>query len=207
MNIYTYYQQVAGMQDFSPLINLWKEKWTEVGFNPIVLTNADCKPKPLFDLIVRHVSTLPTINPQNYTINNFTRWIAMDYVKGGLHIDSDVFPGKNIDKLSEYKWDHNRITILQKDNCPCGVWIPADGCRHLIAFMLDYNHPIKVNGQDHCCDQEFYRWVKPHVAWLDTKDVIGSYLTEENYLDYPMIHYPTANLPAGDKATIIRSLL
>lgn len=208
MNVYTYYEQVNELEDFHTLIDFWQEKWLEAGHTPCVLSTKDCD-GVTYEQVTYHISKLPTVNPPQYELNNFLRWTAMDAITnktgvGALHIDSDVFPN-NFKDLPDF--DRTLPTILQKDICPCGVWIPAAGCSDIIKCMYQYKKGVIMPQGEHCCDQEFFRWLVPQVKWLKVIDFIKSYKTEQDWEVGQMIHYPTANLPAGNKATTIRNLL
>lgn len=202
MKVYTYFEQAPELPSFLPLVRLWQKSWKDAGHEPIILTSDVCDSR--LPALLRHVDSLPTINPRGYEVNNFVRWLAMDCVGGGLHVDSDVFPNK-FNKLPEF--DLGYITILQKDLCPCGFWVPAEGCASLVSKVFEYYKGIKIGGQEHCCDQEFIRWLTPNVSWVKVVDFIKSYLTESDWQSGKLIHYPTSNLPLGDKATIIKNLL
>lgn len=216
MKVYTYYKQDCQLQDFSPLVNLWVKEWIKAGFEPEVLINTPVS-HPQYELVVNTIKNLPSVNPKGYTDANIIRWLAMDLVGGGLHLDSDVFP--NHTKINSFKESllnnpsfsgsllNQRLTFFQKDIVPCAVWWkPHFDFKAIVKYAK--SKPLLVNGCPHYSDQEFWRFYclnNQHA--FNVNRLCGTFKYEPNWKDYWMIHYPTNNLPSGNKADIIKSLI
>lgn len=209
LKVFTYFEQDPELGNFNSLVEFWKQEWQAVGVEPVVLTLEDAKKHKSFDEVESHLKTLPSVTPRVYTEQCFRRWLAMDLV-GGLHLDSDVLPNpKKIAYLKTFLNDLVELpfintNVLQKDVCPCAVWV-GPGFNEVIKGILKYDKPIEFAGKMHCTDQEFFRWFIPS-PYCSVRDICSSYLDGDFWLEFPMIHFPTNNLPQGDKFTLVKSI-
>lgn len=76
----------------STLIDIWRRAWKAQGWEPIILTPKDAKAHPRYEELHAKFAAFPTINPKEYEVACFDRWIAMAQVGGGICVDYDVLP-------------------------------------------------------------------------------------------------------------------
>lgn len=98
--VYTYYDGVYedsieprdtdALAEQRSLISIWKRSWAKRGWFPQVLTIADAKRHPLFDLITKKLELLPTANAKRYEMACYHRWLAVAARGGGFMSDYDV---------------------------------------------------------------------------------------------------------------------
>jgi hypothetical protein len=203
MKVYTYFRQDPKLANFDSLLALWEDKWKEAGFDPVVLRD-EPKEHPLFKQVLAHVEGLPTVNPRVYTTNDFIRWLAMEQVGGGLHVDSDVFPRGKMPCFPCLRG----IYTFGIGHCPCAVWLPKlNATQHCISKrILSYGlqQADKIRGRAHCSDQGFFQWWKPGYSLMCPN------CTDPKSATSPMVHYPTDDvdcLPGGTKGDKVRFAL
>ena len=93
--IYTYYERFAQWQpqeNQTQLIGIWLRSWYSEGFFPIILSRKDAEAHPSFVEFRDKVSTLPTVNPPEYELACYIRWLAFAHAGGGSFVDYDVMP-------------------------------------------------------------------------------------------------------------------
>lgn len=98
--IYTYYHEMYGEgmpeedaekeKEQREMIRHWKRSWAKRGWAPKVLTQSDAKRHPMFDAFTERVKRLPTVNPMEYEIACYHRWLAVAVMGGGFMADYDV---------------------------------------------------------------------------------------------------------------------
>lgn len=98
--VYTYYHgmyeegmpnaDAAEAQQQFDMINWWKRSWAKRGWAPRVLTQADAKRHPMFHPITERLKQLPTVNPIEYELACYHRWLAVAVMGGGFMSDYDV---------------------------------------------------------------------------------------------------------------------
>ncbi len=91
MKIYTFYNPIPGFKTENELglIELWKTSWSQHGYEPIVIGDAEAKANPRFNEFDSRLSKLPTINGYAYEGACYRRWLAMEHVAGGPCLMSD----------------------------------------------------------------------------------------------------------------------
>lgn len=180
------------MPDFTPMLALWHRSWSMHGWKPIVLGMEDARAHPDFLNVLCHVDRLPTINPKQYTVNDFLRWLAMDQLEGGgLHVDSDVInygftPDLACESLAKMQSGSHRIILYDfdmecedradryygpKNICPSMVGWPASdrsqSASRMIEAMKREDHIASIGGQRHSSDQLFFNRVRVPVYCVD----------------------------------------
>jgi hypothetical protein len=91
MNVYTYYQPLAGFGKQVELINLWKKSWAQNGWKPVVIGSDQAQRDwKEFKRVLSAAEKLPTKNPRTYENNCYLRHLAMKNAGGGLMTDYDV---------------------------------------------------------------------------------------------------------------------
>jgi hypothetical protein len=102
--IYTFYEETdmdhTGMspEDDDKLIQAWAASWTEIGWEPRVLTIAVAAQHKMFAEYDKLLMGLPF---RHFDKLCFYRWISMVVVKGGWMSDYDTFP------LERVRWSTN----------------------------------------------------------------------------------------------------
>ncbi|KAJ8047775.1 hypothetical protein HOLleu_06863 [Holothuria leucospilota] len=94
--IHTYYQPAfdqpkKGMEN-QHVLRVWEKAWVAAGWRTRVVNETDAKRHPDFEELKEKFQTLPTINPDRYTLGNFLRHVAMAAVGGGWMSDYDMLP-------------------------------------------------------------------------------------------------------------------
>ena len=162
MKLYTYYSNVPGISPFdsTKLINLWIERWREVGFEPFVLTEWHARKHPLYEQFNAVVSKFPSVNSFEYERACWIRWLALSAMGGGYASDYDVFPVK-LDELGsvvlpEYTGrDLNAVQILQGACCcPSFVYGLPHAIDELCELFMTGRYGRKdQGGREHWSDQ------------------------------------------------------
>lgn len=90
--VYTYYEKVAEKDDGeqAQMINHWRVSWSKRGWFPVVLQKSDAERHPFFKEYAKAVSRLPTVNPFDYEMACYHRWLAVAAAGGGYMSDYDV---------------------------------------------------------------------------------------------------------------------
>jgi hypothetical protein len=153
MKIHTYHADVAGMIDSPKLIELWKTSWERAGWVAVVLTKDDAMNHPQYNELVDHYhANLPTINPKQYELACYERWLAMAWLGGGWLADSDVMNWSFFPNQPE----SNDLTIYNKAGiCPCLVHGGLNQYQMGVNIFLAHNgsalHPNHASDQDILC--------------------------------------------------------
>jgi len=97
--VYTYYDDLdcyddARKQIYQGMINEWKKSWSRAGWDPVVLSRKDAEAHPYFPeysaLIKASLAKKQNLNPENYELACFIRWLAVANKGGGFMCDYDV---------------------------------------------------------------------------------------------------------------------
>lgn len=88
--IYTYFDYLDAMNEEEKLLELWAESWEYYGWKPVVLDRTVAESHPRFKEWAQKFSQYPSINPKEYELACYYRWIAMAVVDGGFMSDIDV---------------------------------------------------------------------------------------------------------------------
>lgn len=150
MNIYTYHIDVEGMADSVKLIDLWKQSWAKMGWNPMVLTREHSQRHPQYNDLVNHFNNhLPTINPKQYELACYERWLAMVVVGGGWMSDSDVI---NWSFFPNRPKSEDLICFSKGSICPCLVYGGEEAYASGIKLFLSHRggaiNPAHASDQD-----------------------------------------------------------
>lgn len=113
--IYTFYGTIdpsikqTGMTDSADerLLQVWKEKWAEAGWDARILNLDDAKRHPRFSEFDEKLQKIPLNGPNGYYNQLcYYRWLAMAEIGGGWMSDYDVLP-MNIHIHNDYYQDGN----------------------------------------------------------------------------------------------------
>merc|ERR1711933_233218 len=80
-------------QDPEKLLSVWKEAWSNAGFQPIVLSLQDAKRHPRYKYILPMLDGIQFKDGKDkFNFVCFLRWVAMSNSGGGWMADYDTFP-------------------------------------------------------------------------------------------------------------------
>src|SRR5574343_993366 len=94
MKVFTYFNPVPEMDVSTEhkLIVLWQHAWRMSGYEPVILTHLHADAHPQWAEVDELVRSFPTVNPVDYELACWHRWLALAQVGGGLMVDYDVIP-------------------------------------------------------------------------------------------------------------------
>lgn len=96
--IKTFYQKLDNEEEGAPLddpiLSLWREEWSRIGFEPKIITLEDAKRHPYYEIMKGVVEkAFPGDEPAHiYNRYCFYRYLAMAATGGGWHSDYDAMP-------------------------------------------------------------------------------------------------------------------
>jgi len=88
--MHTFYHSIELMEMEDATLDLWREEWTNAGFDTKVLNLEDAKRHPDFTEIEK--AMIPLYGSTGYNAICFYRWLAMAVSGGGWMSDHDTFP-------------------------------------------------------------------------------------------------------------------
>ena len=90
--IYTYYEDLTHFshQVHMSTLKSWARHWYSVGFMPLILSRQQAASHPLYKKFRKRMRKLPTVNPKNYEMACYLRWLAFEQIGGGIMVDFDV---------------------------------------------------------------------------------------------------------------------
>lgn len=196
--VYTYYKQDPKLPDYRPIIKLWQENWTAMGWCPVVLKEKDASRHPLYKKLRKHAESLPSVNPRVYMVNDFLRWLAIDMAiqnyGPAFASDADVLnygvrpPGE----VSPIWPVEAAVQMMDPSFCPCLVW--ARDLSPLIDCLFTYRAADAkiINGEPHCGDQGAIQQYGR--ARFESSDLCFS-CAREGWESKPFVHF--ANQPVS----------
>lgn len=152
--IHTYYDPALPNQEW--MLQKWADAWRDAGFVTKVLSLKEAGTHSNFQQFDEYFRSLPTVNPIEYELACWRRWIAMVQVGGGVLVDYDVLPfGFSMEQLTKIKAGPLPTILADKNPCPCAVVGSAEQFNSALAwFMENRNKCVKVeNGREHASDQ------------------------------------------------------
>jgi hypothetical protein len=92
--IYTYYQPLLYSANSSliQILDIWGYAFYAQGFRPVILNRIHAEKRATFTELLSKFSRFPSINPAEYDLNCYLRWIALAEQGGGLLMDYDIMP-------------------------------------------------------------------------------------------------------------------
>lgn len=88
--VYTYFDEVEGMDDQNEIIESWAKTWSEAGWKPVIIGEVHARRHPRYDEFRARFAAMPTPNPSEYELACYLRHVAMAVVGGGYLADYDT---------------------------------------------------------------------------------------------------------------------
>lgn len=119
MKLFTFHETCPGhdIEAELRLLTLWREHWTALGFEPVVLNEWIARQHPFFADYEREIRKLPSVNSESYELACWFRWLALAQVGGGWCMDYDVFTTR---PTSLPEGSNDKLQLMQTNCiCPC----------------------------------------------------------------------------------------
>lgn len=147
MKLYTYYATCPthAVEDELRLLILWRNHWTALGWEAVVLNEYHARAHPYFEEFNAAVQALPTVNSKEYEVACYHRWLAMAQVDGIAMSDYDVFARNQEAASAVYQIimgpGKDKLRVLQTNNCVPSFVVGTgvqylDQCRRFAAYQL-----------------------------------------------------------------------
>lgn len=196
MRIHTYFSNVPGnnVENQTKLLLLWKQNWEDHGYETCVLNEYIASQHPLYAPFEQRIRELPTVNPLEYELSCYRRYLAMLQVGGGLMSDWDVF---TYDRNSRFFGRATDKPTSYQAHVPCLVHGNAKAYESIVTSIMEYKVTEKdLDGrpEPHVSDMYmFYRGGIPYTSRSEVK----SY-GEEGWMEAKFVHFSNAaTKPAG----------
>jgi len=199
IKIYTYFKALPDINsiDERKLICLWTNAWREQGLEPVVLNERVASRSPLFQLCIEAYRKLPSINPRDYDLACFLRWLAVGVMRDDFCFMSDYdclptkhWPGKvfesNQEELTVHQW-----------HVPCLVGGPGLLFENMALEFAGYE-PKQTNGDQapHVSDQCVLEGWHDRGIFKAAMNVLSH--GEQNWKEAAAVHFPNgAMTPHG----------
>lgn len=160
--VYTYYDPVPSMPSQEWMLQKWSYEWTRLGFLPKILSRQDAMSHANFAELEKHFQKYPSINPLEYELACWLRWIAMVQVGGGLMLDYDVLPygfsKAQLDLIvshSNGSLDSLPVILMDHNPCPCAVYGTAKEFNNAVIWFANNEKKCSAphGGKPHASDQ------------------------------------------------------
>lgn len=195
MKIHTYYTECPGISNFDSLklINAWRERWSAIGFEPVVLNEYQARQHPFFAEFDAAIQKLPTQNSAAYEAACFHRWLALAQVGGGLCGDYDVFPRQSpAGGFTDWLKDQQHTLQLLQSNCvcPCLFYACRDIAERVCREFVTRDFKMhEINGKPHISDQYcLAQIVEAGADWISQKDCTLLW-NEAGWNQRPFVHF------------------
>lgn len=189
MNIYTYHDYVPELPHADLLLDLWKDSWSKLGWDPIVINHSHAKEHPMYNDWIKKFKSLPTVNPKGYELACYLRWLAMAVVGGGWMSDSDVMTYN----FKPYTPPTEKLTIWSHGGhiCPCLVSGSSEQYTHAAGVFASWEGPTnEEDGRPHASDQNILGKVNYFYDNIPLCSQYGSTAWDA----FPIVHYPNGSM-------------
>jgi hypothetical protein len=189
MNIYTYYEVVAGINAQAELIRVWDQSWRRRGWVPRILTKRDAERHPRFREFHDRVNTYPTANNREYENACYYRWLALSQVGGGWMCDYDVINFAFYPQTRTLAFE-----IPEQAYVPCVAWMKPRTQRP-IDLIMEYGPvpkwPANVQAEkNHISDMLiFQNRLQNGLDLGDTDQAVVCEFGEPRWKTLPLIHF------------------
>lgn len=180
--VFTFYNRVPQLKPAGELIELWRESWSRNGWNPVVLGLNDAQKHPLYaDYVEGIKSKAKSINPGDYDLMCWVRWLALDVMGGGLMTDYDVI-NRNLKQndlepapvivyagVENKPEQFNGLRVYEISKVPCCVSATQEGATQLVQSI----HAMPQNEGAHYSDMYWFT-EQP----FDVKPIVVEFLSD-----------------------------
>lgn len=90
--VFTYEHQRPTNQAVGIKYQLWYDAWKSRGWNPVKLSLRDAVKNPKYPVIMEAVKRLKAVSAQTDFDERICRWVALEFLGGGLMVDPEVIP-------------------------------------------------------------------------------------------------------------------
>lgn len=162
--VYTFYHPVPQLKPETALLDMWRESWDRNGWIPVVLGLEDAKKHPMYDAYRAGVSEkAKSVNPGDYDLMCWLRWLAFAQMGGGVMTDYDVinrsfkpedaaFEDVTLYESSHKIEEHNELMVYEISKVPCCVGATQDGAKKIV----DGIHSMPKNNGKHYSDMYWF---------------------------------------------------
>lgn len=175
----TYYDPTPDINpdDQKQQIELWKQAWTEAGYNPVVLGEWDASKHA--DYPTLKAKTREVKQPaKRAALARLYRWLAFMHVGGGLYTEYDILP--NASFSSEVIPEPDGVTLLEANE-----WSAVSADRRGLTFLVE-------------------QLVEHHFTTLtlpSDRDILGTSLNEFWCFQHPLVS--RWNAPKWSEAPLV----
>ena len=209
MKIYTYYEDVGFNNNAElDLIKIWKQSWSNQGYEPVVLTQSNVENHHFYNEFCDKINNLHeqimSKSIDRYGLACFVRWLAYANLK-----EQEKFYISDYDMINKnYPIIHpvNQLHFMD-EHCPCIAtgksWQFMRLCKIFIEVTQSNIFYIKKHiKRPHYHDQEFLQYNYPHLSNIHIKEfimtrsrpTIGCYnLYDKNHPDSKIFHIAHGN--------------
>ena len=141
MKVLTYYSPCAGLPPQGGVLERWVNSWAKAGYDPVVLNRSHAEQHPRYSELLQVFKAYPTINPAEYELACYLRWLALDAVGGGLMSDYDVM------NVSLFPADIAKTDVLfyERRRVPCLVQTSEAGSKKLVEHLVHTKPPAGLH--------------------------------------------------------------
>lgn len=180
--VFTFYNHVPQLKPADELLDLWRESWSSNGWNPVVLGLNDAQKHPLYNEFVEGIKAkTKSINPGDYDLMCWIRWLALEVMGGGVMTDYDVI-NRSLG-ICDIKEDDvcvyadggnkpeafNRVRVYEISKVPCCVSVTKNGAESLVRGI----HAMPKNNGEHYSDMYWFMEQD-----IEVKPIVVEFLSE-----------------------------
>lgn len=91
--VHTYFRPCVdpeALAEQKRILAIWQENWSSHGWEPVIITENDARKHPDFQKYYDAFYAMPTVNPKEYEMACWLRWVAMAQISCGVMTDYDV---------------------------------------------------------------------------------------------------------------------
>lgn len=141
MKVLTYYSPCSGLSPQGGVIERWANSWAKAGYDPVVLNRSHAEQHPRYSELLQIFKAYPTINPSEYELACYLRWLALDAVGGGLMSDYDVM------NVSLFPSEIGKAEVLfhERRRVPCLVQASDAGAKKIVEHLTNTKPPAGLH--------------------------------------------------------------
>lgn len=206
MKVFTYFDPVPEMahSEQQEMISIWKASWRANGWQPLVLSRKNIAFHPLYEDALRAFKGHPTVNPKEYELACWLRWLAMA-MQGGVMTDFDVLCfGFRPEDIPENPGPLPTI-FADANPCPCAVHGTERQYENVVRLFMEYKRRPEDNhnGVPHLSDQNALQAMadkfRPYIF-----DMCPEY-NQRHWREAKLVHFCHAACAGKDRLGLLRN--